>query len=345
MKLSDFDYDLPEDLIAQFAVEPRDSSRLMVLDRGEESIHHAHFRDLPGFLRPGDCLVVNETRVFPARLKGVRKGTGGAIELLLVRQDGDLWEVMARPGRRMRPGVEFIFPGEDLTAVVEEVLPSGRRMVRFRGGASLDEVLDRCGHVPLPPYIKRDDVPEDRERYQAVYAKTSGAVAAPTAGLHFTPELLAAVREKGVTVTPVLLHVGPGTFKPVEVDDPAQHQMDAEYYEVTPEATDVVNGCRRNGGRVVAVGTTSVRVLESCAEEADGVWRLAPGSGWTDLFIFPPRDFRVVDALITNFHLPKSTLLMMVSALAGREFVMRAYSEATRERYRFYSYGDAMLLQ
>jgi S-adenosylmethionine:tRNA ribosyltransferase-isomerase len=251
---------------------------------------------------------------------------------------------MARPGRRLRPGSEVAFPGADLKAVVEAVLPSGRRMVRFQGGAPLAEVLERRGHVPLPPYIRREDTPADRDRYQAVYAKTTGAVAAPTAGLHFTPELLKAVRDMGVSVTPILLHVGPGTFKPVEVEDPTQHRMDAEYYEVTPEAAGNVNATRRKGGRIVAVGTTSVRVLESCAEAGDAGWALKAGSGWTETFIYPPYAFRLVDALVTNFHLPRSTLLMLVSALAGREFVLRAYQEAVCEGYRFYSYGDAMLI-
>ena len=345
MTLSDFDYDLPEELIAQHPAERRDASRLMVLNRADESIRHGRFSDLPGLLKADDCLVINETRVFPARLKGVRPGSGGSVELLLIRKEGDLWEAMARPGRRLRVGAEVAIPDEDLVALVEAVLPSGHRMVRFKGSASLDDVLERRGHVPLPPYIKREDVPEDRDRYQAVYARTSGAVAAPTAGLHFTPELLAEVRSAGVEVVPILLHVGPGTFKPVEVDDPTQHEMDAEYYEVTAEASEKITACRAAGGRVVAVGTTSVRVLESCAAQESGRRALRPGSGWTQLFIYPPYEYRLVDVLITNFHLPRSTLLMLASAFAGRDFMMRAYEEAIRERYRFYSYGDAMIIQ
>ncbi len=343
--MSDYDYDLPEALIAQHPAARRDASRLMVLDRDGASIRHSLFRDLPALLRPGDCLVVNETRVFPARLKGIRPGTGGAVELLLIRQVGDLWEAMARPGRRLRPGTEVAFPDEDLKAVVEEVLPTGRRMVRFQGTTSLAEVLERRGHVPLPPYIRREDVSADRDRYQTVYARAPGAVAAPTAGLHFTSGLLGKIGELGVETAPILLHVGSGTFQPVEVEDPTRHEMDAEYYEVSPEAAEKVNRCRREGGRLVAVGTTSVRVLESCAEDSGGGWCLRPGSGWTDLFIYPPRPFRLVDGLITNFHLPKSTLLMLVSAFAGLEFVLQAYAEAVEEGYRFYSYGDAMYIQ
>lgn len=344
MNLSDYDYALPEDRIAQYPAEARDRSRLMVLERAGERIGHALFRDLPDYLRPGDCLVVNETRVVPARLKGYRAGTGGAVELLLVRKEGDLWEALARPGRRLRAGAEVAFEGEDLTAVVVEMTPSGRRLVRFKGDTPLEEVLARLGHVPLPPYIRREDEPGDRERYQAVYARTPGAVAAPTAGLHFTAGLLDRVRAMGVCVAPVLLHVGPGTFKPVEAQDPRQHEMDAEYFEVGAESAGVVNACRARGGRVVAVGTTSVRTLESAAVSREGQWALQPGSGWTRLFVYPPYTFRLVDALITNFHLPRSTLLMLVSAFAGREFVLSAYREAVREGYRFYSYGDAMLI-
>jgi S-adenosylmethionine:tRNA ribosyltransferase-isomerase len=343
-RLSDYDYQLPEELIAQHPVAERDTSRLMVLRRAEGRIEHALFRDLPEFLRPNDCVVINETRVIPARLNGVRPGTGGKVELLLVRQDGDRWETLARPGRRLRPGATVAIEGEDLTATVEEVLPDGRRVVRFDGTADLDEVLQRRGHVPLPPYIRREDVPEDREQYQTVYARIPGAVAAPTAGLHFTPGLLSRLSESGVAVAPLLLHVGPGTFKPVVEDDPTRHEMDAEFYEVGQKTADRVNRCRAESGRVVAVGTTSVRTLESAAACEDERWELGAGSGWTRLFIHPPYTFRLTDVLITNFHLPRSTLLMLVSAFAGREFVLDAYAEAVRERYRFYSYGDAMVI-
>ena len=343
-RLSDYDYELPDELIAQHPVGERDTSRLMVLRRSDGQIEHAQFRDLPEFLSPKDCLVVNETRVIPARLKGYRPGTGGSVELLLVRQDGDLWETMARPGRRLRPGATVAFEDEDLRAVVEKVLPDGRRVVRFEGTADLEEVLERRGRVPLPPYIRRDDVPGDREQYQTVYARIPGAVAAPTAGLHFTPGLLSRVGEMGVGVVPLLLHVGPGTFKPVVEEDLDRHEMDAEFYEVGAEAVERVNRCRSEGGRVVAVGTTSVRTLESAAAQVDGGWMLEAQSGWTRLFIRPPYAFRLTDVLITNFHLPRSSLLMLVSALAGREFMLEAYAEAVRERYRFYSYGDAMVI-
>ncbi len=344
MKLSDYDYDLPEDLIAQHPAAERDGSRLMVLNRKDRVIGHALFRDLPDYLAPGDCLVINETRVFPARLKGYRPGSGGAVELLLLRQEGELWEALARPGRRLRVGAEVAFPDEDLKAVVEGVCASGRRLLRFSGSASVAEVLERRGHIPLPPYIRREDLPEDRERYQAVYARTPGAVAAPTAGLHFTPELLDRVRASGVEVAPILLHVGPGTFTPVAEEDPGRHEMDAEFFEVSLEAVERVNRCRERGGRVVAVGTTSVRALESAAfQEGDGRV-LKPRSGWTRLFIYPPYSFRLSDVLISNFHLPRSTLLMLVSAFADRAFVLEAYREAVRQDYRFYSYGDAMLI-
>ena len=344
MTFSDYDYDLPETLIAQHPVAERDASRLMVLDRDTHRISHRVFRDLPEFLRSGDCLVVNETRVFPARLKGYRPGSGGAVELLLLHQEGDLWEAMARPGRRLRVGAEVVFPDEPLKAVVEGVCPSGNRLFRFVGEASLKAVLDRQGHIPLPPYIRREDAPEDRERYQTVYAQTPGAVAAPTAGLHFTEALLDRVRQMGVEIARILLHVGAGTFKPVTVADPAQHEMDAEAFAVTSEAAETVNRCREAGGRIVAVGTTSVRTLESAAVPDGTGWTLQSQSGWTRLFIYPPYPFRLVDALITNFHLPRSTLLMLVSALVGRDSVMEAYREAVRQQYRFYSYGDAMLI-
>ena len=344
MKRSDFYYDLPDELIAQFPAPERDGARLMVLDRQVQAISHRAFRDLPDFLRAGDCLVLNETRVFPARLRGFRAETGGAVELLLLRPDGDCWEVMARPGRRLREGAEIAFEGVDAVAVVKAVLDSGHRRVRFVGSASVDDLLAAQGHIPLPPYIRREDSAEDRERYQTVYARVSGSVAAPTAGLHFTPDLLARIEAMGVAVARVLLHVGPGTFKPVAVDDVRKHEMDAEFYEVGAEAAEAVNQCRADGGRVIAVGTTSVRTLETAAVRAEDGWRLQPGSGWTRLFLYPPYDFKLVDALVTNFHLPESTLLMLVSALAGREFVMDAYREAVDQRYRFYSYGDAMVI-
>jgi S-adenosylmethionine:tRNA ribosyltransferase-isomerase len=345
MKRAEYFYELPEALIAQFPAAKRDEARLMVLDRQNQRFAHHVFCDLPGFLRSGDCLVLNETRVFPARLFGVRPATGGAVEVLLLRPDGDCWEAMLRPARRLREGVEVGFEGSGLKAVVEAVLPSGHRRVRFVGTGSLDDLLATQGHIPLPPYIRRDDSPEDRERYQTVYARVSGSVAAPTAGLHFTPMLLSQVEAMGVSVARVVLHVGPGTFKPVTADDVRQHEMDAEFWEVDDMAADTVNRCRAKGGRVIAVGTTSVRTLETAAINEGSTWQLKAGSGWTRLFIYPPYAFKLVDAMVTNFHLPESTLLMLVSALAGRDFVMRAYDAAVKEKYRFYSYGDAMLIQ
>ncbi len=344
MNLADYDYRLPEELIAQYPASERDGARLMVLDRKTGRIDHTVFRSFPDFLRPGDCLVVNETRVFPARLNGYRPGTRGAVELLLVRCNGDFWEVFARPGRRLREGAEVAFPDVDLVAEVTAVLPSGRRMVRFKGSASLESVLESQGRIPLPPYIRREEDPTDRERYQSVYARTRGAVAAPTAGLHFTSDLLDRIRASGVEIVPVLLHVGPGTFKPVEVGDLRRHEMDAEYFEIGTKAAGKVNACRRNGGRIVAVGTTTVRALESSSSRTRDSWILNPGSGWTRLFVYPPYRFKLIDRLVTNFHLPRSTLLMLVSAFSDRAFILEAYNEAVRKQYRFYSYGDAMLI-
>ena len=343
-KLSDYDYDLPTSSIALYPTAERDQSKLMVLHRREQRIEHRVFRDLPEFLATGDCLVINETKVFPARLRGVRAETGGAIELLLLRRDGDLWEALARPARRLKVGAEVRLEDGSLTAVVEAVCPSGRRLIRFVLDGALEEVLDRIGEVPLPPYIHREAEADDRQRYQTVYARKTGAVAAPTAGLHFTDGLLAQIGEAGVAVAPIVLHVGPGTFRPVEEEDPEDHEMEAESFEVSSESAERINLCRRKGGRVVAVGTTSVRTLESVVEKEGEDWVARPDSGWTELFIRPPYPFVMVDALITNFHLPRSTLLMLVSAFAGRQFVMEAYAQAIREGYRFYSYGDAMLI-
>jgi S-adenosylmethionine:tRNA ribosyltransferase-isomerase len=344
LKLSNFNYDLPADLIAQHPASERDGSRLMVLDRGKKTITHHTFRDVCDLLRAGDCLVLNETRVFPARLHGFRPGSGGAVEVLLLRPDGDCWEALVRPGRRLREGIEIAFDGADVVAVVEAVLDSGHRKLRFVGSDTLDDLLSRQGHIPLPPYIRREDTAEDRERYQTVYAQVDGSVAAPTAGLHFTPELLDEIQKKGISIARVLLHVGPGTFKPVTTDDVRDHEMDAEFWEVGAEAAETVNRCRAQGGRVIAVGTTSVRTLETAAILEGEGWRLGTGSGWTRLFIYPPYDFKLVDAMVTNFHLPESTLLMLISSLAGRDFVMRAYEEAVQARYRFYSYGAMMIL-
>ncbi len=343
-QLSDYDYDLPTGLIAQHPVSERDRSRLMVLRRREQKIEHVRFSDLPGFLASGDCLVVNETKVFPARLRGVRVESGGAVELLLIRRDGDLWETLVRPARRLRVGAEVRLLDSAVTAVVEAVGPSGRRRVRFEGDEPLEDVLNRIGEVPLPPYIRREAEADDRERYQTIYARKRGAVAAPTAGLHFTDGLLARIRGVGVGMVPIVLHVGPGTFRPVEVEDPSAHDVEAEFFEVSAGSAERISRCRREGGRVVAVGTTSVRTLESVAEKEGQDWIAQPDSGWTGLFITPPYPFRLVDALITNFHLPRSTLLMLVCAFASRTLVLEAYEQAIQERYRFCSYGDAMLI-
>lgn len=335
--MSDFDYDLPEGLIASRPAPARDESRLMVLHRSGEGIEHRVFRDVVDYVRPGDALVVNETKVFPARLLGRGPG-GGKVELLLLRRvEGEVWEALGRPGRRLRDGAQVRVGDGDLTAEVVEVLPGGRRRVRLRGD-DVESVLRRIGRVPLPPYLRREEAPEDRERYQTVYARTPGAVAAPTAGLHFTQDLLDRIRDRGVDLVPVLLHVGPGTFRPVTEEDPARHRMEAEYYEIGPDAAARIASARPRGGRVIAVGTTTVRALETAAAGGDA------SSGWTEIFIHPPYTFRAVDILITNFHLPRSTLLMLVSAFAGREFVLQAYREAIERGYRFYSYGDAMLI-
>jgi S-adenosylmethionine:tRNA ribosyltransferase-isomerase len=340
VRLSDFDYELPESLIAQHPSDRRDGARLMVVDRSRGKIEHSQFSEFPEMLNAGDCLVANETKVFPARLRGQKRHTGGQAELLLIRAETDgRWVAMARPGRRLREGAEIVFEGEDTFAVVEAVQADGTRRVRFEGDVT--GLIDRQGAIPLPPYISREATEDDVDRYQTVYARTPGAVAAPTAGLHFTPGTFDRIEARGVTRANVLLHVGPGTFKPVDVDDISDHRMDSEYFEVEAGAADEITRAKVADGRVVAVGTTSVRVLESQAEEDR---QLRTGSGWTDIFIFPGYKFRLVDALLTNFHLPKSTLLMLVSALAGEDLIRTAYEEAVREKYRFYSYGDAMLI-
>ncbi|MBS11294.1 MAG: tRNA preQ1(34) S-adenosylmethionine ribosyltransferase-isomerase QueA [Gemmatimonadetes bacterium] len=341
MNLSDFDYHLPESLIAQHPSDRRDGSRLMVVDRAAGTVSHHQFTEFVEFVSAGDCLVVNETKVFPARLQGHKPDTGGRAELLLIRPDSDgRWIAMARPGRRLREGARIAFEGDDTIATIEGILEDGTRAVRFEGDVA--RLIERVGDIPLPPYIDREATDADVERYQTVYARTPGAVAAPTAGLHFTPELLASLDGQGVNRANVLLHVGPGTFKPVEVENVSDHKMDAEYYEVSDNAARVVSETKSRVGNVVAVGTTSVRVLESQSNEAG---ELSVGTGWTDIFIYPGYQFSLVDALLTNFHLPKSTLLMLISALAGRELIAQAYDEAVREEYRFYSYGDAMLIQ
>ena len=340
MKTSDFNYDLPEELIAQTPAEPRDSSRLLVYHRDVGQIEHRVFRDVIEYLNPGDALVINQTRVIPARLYGVKEGTGGAIEFLLLRRlNLTDWEVILKPGRKAKPGARFVFGEGELRAEILTVGEDGGRTVRFSYDGVFEDVLDRLGQMPLPPYIHEKLA--DRTRYQTVYAKVDGSAAAPTAGLHFTPELMARIREKGIDIVPVLLHVGLGTFRPVKEEDVADHHMHSEYYEVTPEQASRINAARARGGRIVCVGTTSVRTLETVASE-DGV--VHPGSGFTQIFITPGVKIKAVDALITNFHLPQSTLLMLISALMGRENALAAYEIAVRERYRFFSFGDAMLI-
>lgn len=340
MKTSDFDYRLPEELIAQTPLEKRDESRLMVLHRCDGSREHRSFKDVIGYLNPEDTLVVNDTRVLPARLIGKKAGSGGRIEfLLLKRLDGDTWEVLVKPGRKALEGVEVVFGEGRIRARILKHLDEGVRHVAFSYEGVFEEALDEVGVMPLPPYIHASL--QDRERYQTVYARQTGSAAAPTAGLHL-PQLLEAIRAKGVAIVPVLLHVGLGTFRPVKVEDVASHVMHSEYYEVSPEAARTLNERRLAGGRIVCVGTTSARTLETVTT-ASGV--VMPGSGQTSIFIYPGYRFKAVDALITNFHLPQSTLLMMISALAGRDRVLAAYREAVEERYRFFSFGDAMLIE
>lgn len=340
MKTSDFYYDLPQELIAQTPIEKRDTSRLMTLDRVSGATGHHHFYDLPDYLNPGDCLILNNSRVLPARLVGQRLPGGGICEVLLLNDRGDkVWECLVRPGRKLKPGAQVSFGEGRLTATVEAEVSGGNRLVRFHYQGIFLEVLEELGKMPLPPYIKEEL--QDNERYQTVYSKINGSAAAPTAGLHFTPELMEKIREMGVQIVPVLLHVGLGTFRPVKAEDVEEHEMHSEYYEVTPEAAAAINAARAAGGRVVAVGTTSVRTLESASTD-DGV--LQAKSGWTNIFITPGYRFKMVDALITNFHLPQSTLLMLISALMGRENALAVYKQAVEERYRFFSFGDAMMI-
>lgn len=342
MKTSDFYYSLPADLIAQYPAERRDGSRLMVLHRQGQRIEHRSFKNLVGYLREGDCLVINETRVIPGRLFGRKKNTGGRVEIFLLSRKGDdLWEALVKPGRRVLPGTRISFGDGELIGEVVERLQGGRRLVRFEYGSDFDQLLDRLGEVPLPPYIRRRATAEDRRSYQTVYAKTPGAVAAPTAGLHFTADLLRQIGDKGVDIVPILLHVGLGTFRPVTVPDPKEHRVEEEYYQIGRDSAQRINSARQKGHRVIAVGTTTVRALETAAGSGG---KVRPEEGWTDKFIYPPYSFRAVDTLVTNFHLPCSTLLMLVCAFAGREFVLRAYREAIEGKYRFYSYGDAMLI-
>lgn len=340
LKKKDFYFDLPKELIAQDALEDRASSRLLVLDKDTGAVSHHVFREVADYLRPGDCLVLNDTKVIPARLLGQREGTGAHVEVLLLKRlESDVWEALVRPGKKCRPGTGLTFGDGLLKAQVLETGEEGSRLIRFFYEGIFEEVLDRLGEMPLPPYITHKL--EDKNRYQTVYAKYEGSAAAPTAGLHFTQELLEQIREKGVEIVSVTLHVGLGTFRPVKEENVLDHHMHSEHYQVSLEAAEKINRAREAGGRIICVGTTSCRTLESAADEEG---KVRPGSGDTDIFIYPGYRFKVLDALITNFHLPESTLVMLVSALAGREQVLEAYEEAVRERYRFFSFGDAMIV-
>ncbi len=339
MKTSDFFYNLPEELIAQTPVEPRNSSRLMVLSRDSGAVEHRHFYDLPEFLRPGDCLVLNDTRVLPARMYGVREDTGAVVEFVLLRQHGNmLWECLAGPGKKAKEGYKFKF-SDKLSAAVTEVMPDGNRMIEFRCDGDFFTVLDEVGQMPLPPYIK--EKLKDKERYQTVYSKEAGSAAAPTAGLHFTKEMLESIKKSGVNIAYVTLHVGLGTFRPVKVEDVTKHKMHTEHFYIPEEAADIINETKKNGGRVICVGTTSCRTVESCAARYG---EIRSCSGDTDIFIYPGFEFKCMDGLVTNFHLPESTLIMLVSAFAGYDNVMNAYNTAVKEKYRFFSFGDAMLI-
>lgn len=341
MKTSDFAYDLPEELIAQDPLEDRTSSRLMLLDKKTGKRKHTVFHEIVEYLNPGDCLVINDTRVIPARLIGEREETGGKVEVLLLkRRENNIWETLVKPGKKARPGTRLVFGGGLLRAEVKEVVEEGNRLIQFEYEGIFEEILDQLGQMPLPHYITH--TLKDKNRYQTVYAKYDGSAAAPTAGLHFTNELLEKIQEKGIRIARVTLHVGLGTFRPVKVEDVTEHHMHTEYYHVTKEAADLINRTKQEGGRVVCVGTTSCRTVESAADEKGIVHE---GEGDTSIFIYPGYRFRVLDCLITNFHLPESTLLMLVSALAGKDHVMAAYEEAVRERYRFFSFGDAMFIQ
>lgn len=340
MKTSDFYYDLPEELIAQDPLEDRSSSRLMVLNKNSGEIQHKIFRDITGYLKKGDCLVINNTKVIPARLLGTKEDTNAAVEIfLLKRLTANRWETLVKPGKKLRPGARVVFGDGLLRAQIVDVVEEGNRIVEFEFNGIFEEVLDKLGEMPLPPYITHKL--EDKNRYQTVYARFEGSAAAPTAGLHFTKELLKQIEEMGVKIAPVTLHVGLGTFRPVKVDDVTNHHMHSEFYEVSKETADIINKTKENGGRVICVGTTSCRTIESASSD-DG--KVIPGSGNTEIFIYPGYKFKVLDCLITNFHLPESTLVMLVSALASKEFVLGAYEKAIEEKYRFFSFGDAMFV-
>ena len=341
MKRQDFYFDLPEELIAQDPLEDRSSSRLLVLDKKTGATSHHIFREIKDYLKPGDCLVINNTKVIPARLIGEREGTGGKVEVLLLKRRSDnVWETLVKPGKKARPGMRLSFGGGLLHAEVQEVVDEGNRLIRFEYEGIFEEILDQLGQMPLPPYITHQL--KDKNRYQTVYAKYEGSAAAPTAGLHFTEELLEQIQAKGVKIARVTLHVGLGTFRPVKVEDVTEHHMHTEFYHVSEEAADIINETKKQGGRVICVGTTSCRTIESAADD-QGIVHATEGD--TDIFIYPGYQFKVLDCLITNFHLPESTLMMLVSALAGKENIMAAYREAVEMRYRFFSFGDAMFIK
>ena len=340
MNVKDFYFDLPQELIAQDPLEDRASSRLLVLDKKTGEVTHRGFRDILEYLKPGDCLVINDTKVIPARLFGVKEDTGAKIEVLLLkRREHDIWETLVKPGKKAKPGTRIVFGEGLLTGTVLETVDDGNRLIQFSYEGIFEEILDQLGQMPLPPYITHQL--KDKNRYQTVYAKHDGSAAAPTAGLHFTKELLKQIEDMGVKIAHVTLHVGLGTFRPVKVENVQDHQMHSEFYMVEESEAKKVNDTKEAGGRVICVGTTSCRTVESAADENG---RLKSGSGWTDIFIYPGYEFKILDALITNFHLPESTLVMLVSVLAGREHVLAAYEEAIKERYRFFSFGDAMLI-
>lgn len=341
MKTSDFYYDLPEELIAQDPLEDRSSSRLMILDKETGKTEHHVFREIIDELNPGDCLVINDTKVIPARLIGAKEDTGAKIEVLLLKRGADdVWETLVKPGKKARPGARISFGDGLLVGEVMDVVEEGNRLIHFEYEGIFEEILDQLGQMPLPPYITHQL--EDKNRYQTVYAKHSGSAAAPTAGLHFTPELLKEIEEKGVQIARVTLHVGLGTFRPVKVDNILEHHMHSEFYQIDEEAAEKINRAKESGHRVICVGTTSCRTIESAADKNG---KLHATNGWTEIFIYPGYEFKVLDCLITNFHLPESTLVMLVSALAGREQVLSAYEEAVKEKYRFFSFGDAMFIK
>lgn len=341
MNTSDFFFSLPEEQIAQDPLEDRSSSRLLVLNKHTGEYEHKIFKNIVDYLKPGDCLVLNNTKVIPARLYGEREGTGANIEILLLkRRENDVWETLVKPGKKAKPGTKILFGGGLLVGEVTDIVEEGNRLIRFTYEGIFEEILDQLGQMPLPPYITHQL--KDKNRYQTVYAKYDGSAAAPTAGLHFTPELLAQVRDMGVEIAEVTLHVGLGTFRPVKVENVLDHHMHSEFYMIDDEAAKKINRTKQRGGRIICVGTTSCRTIESAADENG---HIEPCSGWTDIFIYPGYRFKILDCLITNFHLPESTLLMLVSALAGREHILAAYEEAVKDGYRFFSFGDAMFIK